>query len=285
MPLASVTSACRGRCTRGPARAASNGRTGCTSTIWWCIQRSRTRAPHRRFGSLSGARGRGPRGRRIPLTSSLPPRGYPLPLEFRGLLVFEPFRAPVRSRGRTNERRQKADPSPQSSESRWTRAFVPWVICTTRGVNPRPSQKAMAPWLGAKVFSSTHSTPSSPANRAASWTRARPTPRPPPPVPGPDHDPGELQGPLVGESRGDPDLAVGHPHDLTLVLGHQDHRVLGAHGLPVLEPHLVVEAGARGEHPPVALHPVELLEQGHQGRDVLGRGLPDLHVVSPPTRR
>ncbi len=125
MRLASVTSACRARCTRGPARAASNGRTGCTSTIWWCIRGWRTPAPPRRFDWLSGARGRGPRGKRIPVTSSLPPPGRPVWLEFPGLQVFEPFRAPVRSRGRSNEAPMTTDPSPQSSDSRWTRAFVP----------------------------------------------------------------------------------------------------------------------------------------------------------------
>ena len=107
---------------------------------------------------------------------------------------------------------------------------------------------------------------------------------PPSPVAGPHDHPRELEGSLVREPGGGPGLAVGHPdHLAVLVLGDQDDRVGVGERLVVLGADLVVEARPRGEHPPVRLHPVELLEQGDQDRDVLHRGLPNAHATSPRT--
>src|SRR5205823_13269558 len=64
----------------------------------------------------------------------------------------------------------------------------------------------------------------------------------------------------------------------------QDHAVLRHHGVPEPPGDLVVETGARCEHAPVALHPLELLEQRDQLGDVLGAGLPDLHRPPLPPR-
>src|SRR6266545_4484448 len=76
----------------------------------------------------------------------------------------------------------------------------------------------------------------------------------PAPVAGAHDHARELEGSLVGEPGGGTGLAV-------LVLGDQDNRVRVGEGLVVLGTHLDVEARARGEEPPVSLHPIELLEQ------------------------
>src|SRR4249919_4059769 len=79
----------------------------------------------------------------------------------------------------------------------------------------------------------------------------------PAPVAGAHDHARELEGPLVREPGRGARLPVGHPDDLAvLVLGDQDHRVGVGEGLVVLGTDLVVEAGARGEDPPVGLHPI-----------------------------
>src|SRR5207253_169065 len=94
----------------------------------------------------------------------------------------------------------------------------------------------------------------------------------------PDHQAGDLQGPLVGEPRGDPDLGVGHTHDLALVLGDQHDPVVGLHGGAVLLRVLVVETRARGAHPRVALRPIVPLHPVPECREVLRARLANLHV-------
>src|SRR6266540_6791426 len=105
------------------------------------------------------------------------------------------------------------------------------------------------------------------------------------PMAGPDHDAGDLQGPFVAEPRGDSGLRVGHAHHVAVLLGHHDQPVVGLLGLPVLHRNLVVEPGAGGEHPPVPLQPVELLEQRDDCREILRDGLSDLQPILLRTTR
>ena len=155
------------------------------------------------------------------------------------------------------------------------------VSWTTRGVKPKASQNSIAPRFWGEDLERDPGDPAFPGeprgllHQGAAHALA--------PVAGVDHDPRDLEGALVGEPGGYVDLAVGHPHHLPVGLGHQHHGVLPTHGRLVLRRDLVVEARARREHPPVPLHPIELLEQRDQGRYVLPRRLPDLHTRHLPS--
>src|SRR6266508_4822522 len=206
MPLASVTSACRARCTRGPARAASNGRTGCTSTIWWCIRGWRTRALPRRFGWPSGARGRGPRGRRIPLTSSLPPRGRPVWLEFPGSPGVRTVPGPGSFPGQDGRNAEDGGCEPSVLREPLDQGFRPLGHLYDPGGEPHALPEGHGPLVGGEGLQLDPLNPHL-AREPGGLLDQGPA-HAPPPVPGPDHDPGELQGPLVGEPRGDTNLAV-----------------------------------------------------------------------------
>src|SRR5207302_4791725 len=97
--------------------------------------------------------------------------------------------------------------------------------------------------------------------------------------PGSHDDARDLEGPFVGESRGDSDLGVRHADHLAVVLGDEHHPVVRHQGLAEPPGHLVVEARPRREHAPVALHPLELLEQRDELGLALGTRLSDLHVT------